>query len=494
MKKFIAVLVITIGLLYLLGTQSAIAGVGRGSPQFRAISGVSMGGYGAMNIGLSYPDFFNTIACLGGPLDMGYLLKYIEVDTLGNYDHLPSYPGRGTRINMVQDLAISFGNPVYYNPLSTYYPPGIDSGNARVPTTLLNFKDGEYNPNGSLPVITYEDPGRSNWVEVLLALDQNGNGKRDQGEPILRQFHEPFVDTNGNGIFDSGEAYSDVGLDGVAGTGDYGEGDGNFTINPYAGNYIVQDPLTHVKNMSMGTLANLNLYLDAGTKDEFQFNIHTENFVQALLDQGLSVQIEDGFPEDFPQISHFYQSRVYVRYEGGHVGFNKENIGLSFRKVRQGVKEAILVANRFTTLFNFVSNHFTGGDYGTDAYELFRYPSLMTGATFYSPSLNRRMGYGIYLPPGYKRSKSNYYPVLYLLGGYNMSIAGMTNAWMRSALDSLILTDEIQKMIIVVPDGMNYKNRRGHFFVNQTDLERGDNFMDYFFDLVDYIDGHFKTK
>ena len=35
-----------------------------------------MGGYGAMNIGLSHPDFFKTIACLGGPLDMGYLLKY----------------------------------------------------------------------------------------------------------------------------------------------------------------------------------------------------------------------------------------------------------------------------------------------------------------------------------------------------------------------------------------------------------------------------------
>jgi enterochelin esterase-like enzyme len=104
------------------------------------------------------------------------------------------------------------------------------------------------------------------------------------------------------------------------------------------------------------------------------------------------------------------------------------------------------------------------------------------------------MSYGIYLPPGYKRSKSSYYPVLYLLGGYNMSISGMANLWIRSALDSLILSHEIQKMIIVIPDGMNYKNRRGHFFVNQIDYEQGDNFMDYFFDLVDYIDDHFKTK
>ena len=31
-------------------------------------------------------------------------------------------------------------------------------------------------------------------------------------------------------MFDPGETYSDVGLDGVAGTGDYGEVDGDFTI------------------------------------------------------------------------------------------------------------------------------------------------------------------------------------------------------------------------------------------------------------------------
>jgi hypothetical protein len=264
---------------------------------------------------------------------------------------------------------------LHYNPLSTYYPPGVTSENARMHTTLLNFKDGEYNPNGSLPVITHEDPGPGNWVEVLLALDQNGNGKRDKGEPIIGQFHGPFTDTNGNGMFDPGETYSDVGLDGVAGTGDYGEGEWAFTSNPHRENYMAQDPLTHVKKLPLNTLQDLNLYLDAGMEDEFEFDIHTENFVQALLDRGLRVKIEDGFLKDFPEISHFYQNRVYVRYEGGHVGFNKENIGLSFRKVKQGVKEAILVANRFTTLFSFVSDHFPDGKYGTDPYELYRYPS-----------------------------------------------------------------------------------------------------------------------
>ena len=54
---------------------------------------------------------------------------------------------------------------------------------------------------------------------------------------------------------------------------------------------------------------------------------------------------------------------------------------------KKGVEGAILVANRFTTLFAFVSDHFPGGEYGTDPYEMLRYPSKMGVTSFYSPSL-----------------------------------------------------------------------------------------------------------
>lgn len=475
--------------------ESSVTKVGKGSPQFRAITGVSMGGYGAMNIGLSHPDQFKTMASLGGPLDMAYLLKYIEVDLLDRYDHLPDYPGRDTLLHLLQDLSISFGNPVFYNPLSPYFPPGITSQNARTPTTLLNFFDGRFNRDGSLPVITYTDPGPDDWVEVLLAVDLNGNGKRDPGEPIPIRFHEPFTDLNGNGMYDTGEPYFDDGLDGVPGTGDDGEGNGVFDFNPNRNNFMNNDPLTYVRDLPVETLQELNLYLDAGTKDEFKFNIHAENFVQALSDRDLKVQVEDGFPESFPEVSHFDAKRVYVSYDGGHVGFNKENIGLSFKQAKKGVEGAILLANRFTTLFAFVSDHFPGGEYGTDPIELIFSPSQLFISAFKSPSLNnRKIKYGIYLPPGYDKSKTTYYPVLYLMGGYNMGIPALANSWMRAAFDALILTEEMQKMIIVIPDGLNYKDKRGHFFVNQIDKERGDNFMDAFFDLVTFIDNHFQTK
>jgi len=511
MKKLSALLLIIISLFYFAteahsafnwGGWGGWSGkIGKGSPQFRAIGGVSMGAYGAMNIGLGRPGFFNTIASLGGPLDMAYLLKFIEVDMLGDYDNPDLYPNRDTLIDMLKDLTISFGNPVYYNPLSTYYPPGITEQNARVATTLYGFID-ELNQDGSLPVITYEDPDPGDWVEVLLALDYkengngNGNGRRNLGEPILRQFQEPFTDNNLNGIFEPGlgETYSDTGLDGVSGTRDTGEGDGIFTYNPNHNNYFAEDPLSRAETLSLTALQNLNLYIDAGTEDEFQFDIHADNFVNTLNNKGLVFTIENGFPEDFPSISHFNEKRVYVKYPGGHVGFDKENIGLSFEQAKQGIEEAIVVANRFTTLFSFISDHFSGGTFGTTPYELYRYPSKMGVSYFNSSSLNRRMKFGIYLPPGYSRSRTNYYPVLYLLLGYNMSVDGMTNSWVKTVLDGLILTGEMQKMIIVIPDGLNYKNQRGHFFVNQIDRERGDKFKDYFFDLVTYIDRYYKTK
>ena len=233
-----------------LQSNSSPAKVGKGSPQFRAITGVSMGGYGAMNTGLTHPDTFKTVACLGGPLDMAYLLKFIEVDLLGDYDNPNIYPNRDTALNLLKDLTISFGNPVYYNPQSTYFPPGITADNARTPTTLLNFFDGKSNPDGSLPVITYTDPGPNDWVEVLLAVDLNGNGQRDPGEPIPMRFHEPFVDPTG--IYESGDPFSDYGLDGVPGTGDYGEGNGKFDYNPNRSNFMANDPLTKADDLPLG--------------------------------------------------------------------------------------------------------------------------------------------------------------------------------------------------------------------------------------------------
>ncbi len=151
------------------------------------------------------------------------------------------------------------------------------------------YYDDEYNPDGSKQVISIcdgnqmgvtpyvdtwapPDPKTASPVDLALAVDLNGNGVRDENEPIIRSGHEPWQDVGVDGLadaqepgydantnpdpnqddydfalnpngtennhhYDLGEPYLDVGLDGVAGTKqiaqggyDYGEGDGVFSM------------------------------------------------------------------------------------------------------------------------------------------------------------------------------------------------------------------------------------------------------------------------
>ena len=112
-------------------TTSATAGPLQAHRQFRAIAGVSMGAYGAMNLGTKHSDLFGTIAALGGPVDMRQLLRDMVNDNLEvkpqttiplnvgddfTFDHQEPYPGRDTRLSMIKDLVIAFGNPFLHHP------------------------------------------------------------------------------------------------------------------------------------------------------------------------------------------------------------------------------------------------------------------------------------------------------------------------------------------------------------------------------------------
>lgn len=161
-----------------------------------------------------------------------------------------------------------------------------------------NYFDDEYNPDGTLPVISFCDggqdpqsqtpyingwaPGGDKPVNLGFAVDINKNGIRDQGEPVIRSGHEPYDDcgpdklcdvdepgynaetnpdpnqddydyqlnpsgTEGNHRYDEGEKFSDFGLDGVPNTkgrhiaGDPGEGDGVFTESVGLANFYAND-------------------------------------------------------------------------------------------------------------------------------------------------------------------------------------------------------------------------------------------------------------
>ncbi|HHH10960.1 MAG TPA: hypothetical protein ENK23_02660, partial [Sorangium sp.] len=280
---------------------------------------------------------------------------------------------RNQYLKIFRDLALMFGNPNGYNPDALNLPTGVDpnhksqtgdhtNGECKVwvdplegpnqaaqqaiasscpaercshTQTLTNYYDDEYNPDGTFPVITFCDGGPQNealtpyantWtvdgnnspMEVALAVDYNGNGVRDELEPVIRSGHEPWDDwgtdmtpsmmepgynvtnnldpsgddyepqynptgTEGDHRFQTGEAYRDYGLDGVMGTSgsiyDYGEGDGSFTVAPglqrfwdYDAHSIVRNwPSAAVKPLDDDALARIDFWTDGGTRDLFNF-------------------------------------------------------------------------------------------------------------------------------------------------------------------------------------------------------------------------------
>lgn len=99
----------------------------------------------------------------------------------------------------------------------------------------------------------------------------------------------------------------------------------------------------------------------------------------------------------------------------------------------------------------------------------------------------------IYLPPGYDRSKTRRFPVLYLLHG----ITSHPSEWLdgsyqgldlRKAMDSLVESGETE-YIIVMPDADN--SRGGTFYVNSAAFGRWEDFIAK--ELVHYIDKRFRT-
>ncbi len=71
------------------------------------VAGLSMGGYGALKIGLSRPDFFGNIAAFSGAVDMGMMLDYLkEYPDTEDIDNFYSVFG--------DDLKTSEKDDIYY--------------------------------------------------------------------------------------------------------------------------------------------------------------------------------------------------------------------------------------------------------------------------------------------------------------------------------------------------------------------------------------------
>ncbi len=451
-----------------------------------------------------------------------------------DYDHMVYQAGEGVGLTLsrdfymkaARDLARSFANPALYNVDDPYRPPGVPATELVRPTAercatplvLANFFDREFNPDGALDVITFCDGNDGatlgtidptvtpdNPAEILLAVDVNGNGARDPGEPILTNPHEPWADVGDDGLasvdepgYDAttnpdpagddyhyqrnprgtegdlerqaGEPYEDLGLDGVAGTCqqgdgptcyDVGEGDGVFTISPNVQSWYDAGIETLLAALTPAQRDHVGMWIDAGIRDMFNASVSANAGGGVIAGRyGLPLGTYDGF-------AAFGDASSETSYDFAQVpwGAVPRNVLLRYgdpdateAKIEQGdgrhVGTAAQIINRVTTAFAWLDKRMPGGDRADE----FGGGEQISGLTF-TPSSGRESPYAVFVPPGYDKPENagQTYPVVYFLHGYGqspedlLSLSAVFEIYMQPS--SLSADARFQKVIIVYVDG-----------------------------------------
>lgn len=547
---------------------------GQPEPQafgWNAIVGISMGGNAAMSLATRHPERFDAFADLGGEPgpSMHYTLSMVrdfvfggfctadsgklgqlcpnksmrpdQFETASDYEHMLYQKGDGVGLTLdrslymkgVRDMARSMSNPALYNPASAYAPPGVPASFLAMdvatrcanPIVLHDFFDKEFNPAGDKPVITYCDGGDSTTLglgvfdpagnhndpsELLLAVDLNGNGKRDLGEPIVTNAYEPYQDvgvdgladkdepgydpitnpdpnhddyhwqrnpsgTEGNNNYDVGEPFDDFGLDGVKGTCqagqtppsgvsgcyDFGEGDGKWTLSPNAAKWYVHDAPDRVAALTALQRRHIRMWFDAGIRDFMNNSVSTNAAVGAISGvSGVPLGMYEGFAPlaggtndntyDFTTVPWAdMPQNNYIRYG---------NPDASDAAIMAGdgrhVGTAVQVVNRATSAFAWLSRQWPGGDYDDTQAS----GQIINDMTFTSPATGRVSPFGLFLPPGYDdpANAGKRYPVAYFLHGYGQQPTDLVS--LSAVFSNYMISDQpidyrFQKFIIVYVDG-----------------------------------------
>lgn len=567
----------------------------------RAIAGVSMGSHGAGMLGFAHPELFDSVAMLGVPMvDWVYMLRNIQRGYLGGFcdretilAHLdqvndPTGPGfcgpaMGTEVfvpgkimepsqdfnhwyrwidngrggsfgrnklrESFQDISLAFGNALYYNPQSPYFPPGVpldfrdrsDADRCATPLKIRDLKHKEYNPEGTYTTIAFCDTRTNSGefdpaspsdtaFEMLLAVDYNDNGVRDAAEPIITFVSERYQDvgsspddvfdyaTNPRGrgknwMWDEGEAYEDTGLDGVPGTGDYGEGNGRFDYNPNVQNYLDLNPRGMIERMPEGHLKRLNIYADAGIRD-FLFSVGGTNWMWGALQGRVGKGVAKDYV-DFPSLpgatAEYDVLGVDLDQEhlGKHVYVRYGNPDATENQIQQGdghhVGTPLQVINRFLTAIHFMQSRFRDVDRGESNAEFTS--DLIQPKTFFSNALSDTRKFGIVLPPGYDdpANADRRYPVLYFLHGQGQESDHLLASGILffgymagSNVEATTRRRESDwgKFIIVFPDSTCREGdcASGNFNANHKGIDgNGPRFMDSLYELMAHVDETYRT-
>ena len=418
---------------------------------------------------------------------------------------------------------------------------------------LENYFDAEFNPEGTWPVIMFcdgagrftdsegtawtdrrgdfkmEDPDRhSRRLDIALAVDFNHNGMRDIGEPVIRQFSEPWRDcgadgvcgkdgdnvagdagdddynpfTNAagaenNGLWEQGEDYDDIGLDGEAGTTqwaktdghwnggyDYGEDNQKFDYNPNVQRWLDNCARRHAQNMPIEDLKRINVWMDSGIRDLANFVVMSDHMLGALKARLAPEGLKSAAYQDFNGLmappSEKMSDFRFLKVDYGKLGHNVEvrfgNYHASQDLILGGdgrhVGFASQVVYRVQTIFGFADYHFPNGDYEVLTIN-YNPANQIQKYAYHSTVLNRRAVYSIALPPGYFSDEASgwvasvdnglagdqpkphtctrRFPVILLSHGYGQKPED--NALAIPILFGFMAEGKLQKMITLFADG-----------------------------------------
>ena len=520
----------------------------------------SLGGY-------TNPLYYHRLmknVMFGGLCDMGTLLAHLDEindedsealacapaeppnswEFLADINHWPADESggdfdRGFYMWALEGLFMIWGNILSYNPEHPWLPPGVpvewaasdESGSTRCANPIIIGKpqnyNAEYNPDGEYDLITicdgdgpvpvdedhpdyfyykgkyYADHIYTTPVNVVLAVDYNGNGRRDFHEPVVVNSTERIVDlgvdgctgadedgeggccgggvgpdpngddfripdnvwgTEGNDWRDGDEVYADFGLDGVDGTGDYGEGDGTWSVNPNLVAAMARTPMHWLDNAPIEEIEFTDILLDGGIRDSIHAAAATYPYYEHLAARGVDTRVYgnySGSPDallptsggvDYPTVLHMLDLSAKNIGKNLLVVYGDEDATPEEIKGGDGkhVGDAHEIVNRLAAFIVMSLQRWP--DPELEPCEEATFGSGVD-TTFYSTAMQTRYRVSYSLPPCYDSDgwEAKRYPLLIFLSGHGM--AADTSLAGAMVFNILAKDGTLPKFVMAVPVG-----------------------------------------
>lgn len=470
-----------------------------------------------------------------------------------HYDFGPTEFTRNFYWENFEGFSMLYGNILTYNPENPLLPPGVpldwhqntsDADKCATPIKVgkpYNF-NAEYNPSGDYDLVSFcdnaspvgckdGDPelcGEDNPdylalaasynpeathhhpVSFALAVDLNGNGRRDYAEPIVVNANERWEDTGadgcanayedgaggcfadavphgdgvdpngddyvletnprgseGNHYYDEGEAFEDFGLDGVAeavsGTADYGEGNGVFDYTPTFDNAVSRDLHTYFEEGELEDIERITWYFDGGVRDPLHHTPSNLHLFVPFEERGQTIKTYYKFANDdgalmpdttcggvFGELGSFDWSAAAI---GKNINLIYGDLDADLAMLEAGdgkhVGDGCQVVNRALVFYAMASWRWPDPIVEADG-DVAGYNDF---TTVYSEALQNRRWFAITLPPGYNKPENAAltYPVILFLTGHGMTVDSTS---MTGILTSMLMGQgSLPRFIMITPDG-----------------------------------------